>query len=49
MDEENRLKTIGHENLQRQQNEQLLNDFNRLNKGRAQVFREPHETEDDFY
>jgi hypothetical protein len=49
VDEENRLKTIEHENLQRQQNEQLLNDFNRLNRGKAQVFREPNETEDDFY
>ena len=49
VDEENRLKDIEHENLQRQQNEQLLNDFNRLNQGRAQVFREPNETEDDFY
>jgi len=49
VDEENRLKDIEHENLQRQQNEQLLSDFNRLNQGRAQVFREPNETEDDFY
>jgi len=49
VEEENRLKKIEYENLQRQQNEELLNDFNRLNKGKAQIFREPNETEDDFY
>ena len=35
VEEENRLKKVEHENLQRQQNEELLNDFNRLNKGRT--------------
>jgi hypothetical protein len=49
VDEENRLKKIEHENLQRQQNEQLLNDFNRLNKGRTQLARQQNESEDDFY
>ena len=49
VDEENRLKKIEHENLQRQQNEQLLNDFNRLNKGRTQLARQQDESEDDFY
>ena len=49
VEEENRLKKIEHENLQRQQNEQLLNDFNRLNKGRTQLARQQDESEDDFY
>jgi hypothetical protein len=49
VDEENRLKKIEYENLQRQQNEQLLNDFNRLNKGRTQLARQQDESEDDFY
>ena len=49
VDEENRLKKVEHENLQRQQNEQLLNDFNRLNKGRTQLARQQDESEDDFY
>jgi hypothetical protein len=49
VDEENRLKKIEYENLQRQQNEQLLNDFNRLNKGRTQLARQQNESEDDFY
>ena len=49
VDEENRLKKIEYENLQRQQNEGLLNDFNRLNKGRTQLARQQDESEDDFY
>ena len=49
VEEENRLKRVEYENLQRQQNEELLNDFNRLNMGRTQLFREPNETEEDFY
>ena len=48
-EEENRLKEYQYENLQRQQNEELLKDFNRLNMGRTEIFREPTETEDDFY
>jgi len=49
VEEENRLKKVEYENLQRQQNDELLNDFNRLNMGRTQLFREPNETEEDFY
>jgi len=48
-EEENRLKEYQYENLQRQQNEELLKDFNRLNMGRTEIFKEPTETEDDFY
>ena len=43
------MKKVEHENLQRQQTEQLLNDFNRLNKGRTQLARQQDESEDDFY
>ena len=49
VEEENRLKDVEYENLRRQQNDELLNDFNRLNMGRTQLFREPDETEEDFY
>jgi hypothetical protein len=49
VEEENRLKNVEYENLRRQQNDELLNDFNRLNMGRTQLFREPDETEEDFY
>jgi hypothetical protein len=49
VEEENRLKNVEYENLQRQQNDELLNDFNRLNMGRTQLFRESDETEEEFY
>ncbi|MEN9914025.1 MAG: hypothetical protein RL528_767 [Bacteroidota bacterium] len=48
VDEENKLKIIEYENTIKQQAQEALTDFNRLNQGKTQVARQPNESDEDF-
>ena len=48
IEESNRLVRDDHESYKRQFAEELMNDFNRLNRGKTQITRQAEESNDDF-
>jgi hypothetical protein len=48
IDEENRLKHLEYETKKRNLPHNALNEFNRMNQGKIEVFRQENETDDEF-
>ncbi len=48
IDEENRLKRLEYETKKRNLPHTALNEFNRMNQGKIEVFRQENETDDEF-